>query len=167
MQLPRETLTASLQAYIDQIPFVRPLGILVNRASKGSVSLKMRPQKGLQNHLGTYQAGSIFTLAEAAGGTLCGTFLDLSNNLLITRKGEIAFLKATDQELIAEANLEEVLIQGALTELKESKKVDVPVLVSIQTTDGESVAACNFIYYLRLGIPRQFSPKPSSMNSYD
>ena len=161
MQSSEKELITSLQSYVDQIPFVRPLTIQVEQASQGSVSLSMKPLKGLLNHFETYQAGSIFTLAEVAGGTLCGTFLDLSKNLLITKKGEIAFLKAASEKLVAEARMDQNLIKRTLSELEKSKKIDAPVSVFINTANGEPIAECHFVYYLRFGIPRTFSSKQS------
>ncbi len=154
---PASLTLESLQAYIDRIPFVRPLGIRVKHAEYGSVSLAMNPAQGLLNHFKTYQAGSLFTLAEVAGGTLCGTFLNLSENLLITKKGDISFLKATSKELIAEAKADPLLIEKTLTQLKESKKADLPVSVVIKTVDSDSICECHFIYYLRVGFPKVFS----------
>jgi len=165
MQLPSNELNSALQAYINQMPFVCPLGISVKEASRGFVSLSLKPARGLLNHFETYQAGSIFTLAEVTGGVLCGTFLNLSENLLITKKGEIAFLKATSKELIAEAVLEKNLIENTLSELKETKKADIKISVTIKTNDGEPVSECHFIYYLRLGIPKMFKGQSSVRTS--
>lgn len=166
MPISQSDLISSLQAYMDQMPFVRPLGIFIKEASKGSVSLSLKPGKALFNHFETYQAGSIFTLAEVTGGVLCGTFLDLSQNLLITKKGEIAFLKATSKELIAEAAFGKELIESTLQELKKAKKANVEISVTIKTSDGEPVSECHFIYYLRIGIPTVFI-KSSSVKSHD
>lgn len=166
MKTPKTLLIESLQAYLNQIPFVQPLGIVVKQAEQGFVSLTMEPAKTLLNHFETYQAGSLFTLAEVTGGTLCGTFLDLSKNLLITKKGEISFLKATSKALVAEAKLDSDQIKNALIQLKESKKTDFPVTVVIKTGDSEVISECHFIYYLRIGIPEVFL-KPSSVKSHD
>lgn len=138
------------------MPFVKPMGIRVAEARKGFVSVRMKPQQSLFNQMATYQAGSLFTLAEVAGGLFCGTFLDLSKNFLITKKSEILFERATSEELVAESLLAEEAAQKVLAELAERKKIDFPVEVHVKTISGEPILACRFVYYLRMGIPRSF-----------
>lgn len=153
-----DSLLTQLQGFIDQIPFARELGISVREARRGGVSLAVRPQEKLFNHFGTYQAGVLFTLAEVTGGALYGTFLDLSQNLVLTKQGEIEFQKTTAGELLSEAALEENEIERILSELRSQRKLDLPQPIFLNTREGQRVATARFSYYLRLGIPRSLTP---------
>ena len=152
-------LIAELQSFISQIPFVREVQVSVAKADKGFVQLSINPRPSLFNHFNTYQAGVIFTLAEITGGALCGTFVDLANNLLVTKRAEIDFFSNTDNVLIAEAKLEEVEVKQKLLNLQLKKKVELSVTVLIKSLNEEVIAKSFNSYYLRLGIPKSFHRK--------
>lgn len=136
------------------MPFVRPMGLVVTEARRGYVAVRMKADECLFSHRGAYQAGSLFTLAEVAGGVFVGTFLDLEENFLVTKRAEIDFLRPSGKDLITELTIGEEEIEKVLAELKVKKKMDYPVKVSVRSCDSEPVLDCRFIYYLRSGMPR-------------
>lgn len=148
-----ENLQAGLEAFLNRIPFLRAVPMTIAEARRGFVSLVVKSSPALFNHFQTYQAGSIFTLAEVAGGVLCGTFLDLSENLLLTKRGGIDFKRGTSQDLCGQAELSEETITKVLKELATRKKTDIEIPVVIREKSGGVIAECRFLYYLRVGIP--------------
>lgn len=150
-------LLAELQAFIDQIPFAKRLSFSVVTAKKGHVVLSLAPQSNLFNHFNTYQAGVIYTLAEVTGGALCGTFLNLKDNLVLTKRGEIDYLKGTNKGLRSEALLDESSVVEVISSLTDSRKTDLTINISIKTEEWLEVAQCRFFYYLRRGIPRSLN----------
>jgi acyl-coenzyme A thioesterase PaaI-like protein len=126
----------------------------VAEAKKGFVSVRLSADRALMSHLGTYQAGSLFTLAEVTGGLAVGTFVDLSKNLLLARGGKIDFREGVGEDLLSEARVEEEDIAKALSGLSGRKKTDVSIAVALRTVSGKVVAESEFKYYVRLGIPR-------------
>ncbi len=156
LQPATDLLAKQLQSFIDGMPFGREVGISILEARRGRVCLEMDSKPKLMNHFGTYQAGALFTLAEITGGVLCGTFLDLSKNFLITKTGEIEFLKACSGQVYGRSELAEDKIEKANRLLLNSKKADVSVKALLQDAEGNSIAVCRLVYYLRLGLPAQF-----------
>lgn len=150
-------LIRSLQSFVDEIPFAKAIGIKVTAAQKGFVETHVYPSKHLFSHFGTYQAGVYFTLAEVTGGLLCGTFLDLTGNLLITKKSEIKFDNSVGDSLISSATLPPSSIEKLLSELDARKKSNILVDVFINSLSGKPIAKCHNEYYLRIGIPKSFT----------
>ena len=152
-----DALVRSLQSFVENIPFAKGLNLKVNSARAGFVEVRLEPSPHLFNHFGTYQAGVYFTLGEITGGLLCGTFLDLSKNLLITQNSAIEFGQAADGILTATAEAALLDIEKLLAHLKAKKKASTSIDVAIKSLNGKAVAHCRNEYYLRLGIPRSFS----------
>jgi len=145
----------NLQSFVDKIPFARSLKLQVGDSKKGFVQTCVDPSPLLFNHFETYQAGVYFTAGEITGGLLCGTFLDLRNNLIITKSSKILFQRPTNETLILTAELDEKFIIGdILSTLSTLRKTTVSVNVYIKTPTGKVVAICSNEYYLRQGIPR-------------
>ena len=157
MERTEPDLLSDIQKFVDQIPFAKEIGLIVAQAKKGFVSLKLCPQIRLFNHFKTYQAGALFTLAEVTGGALCGTFMDLSKNLVLTKRGEINFKQAANSEVFSEAFLEEKTINEVLLNLEVFKKMDLPIEIRLKTLEGQILAYCRLCYYLRYRIPRSFA----------
>ena len=152
-------LVAKLQVFVDKIPFAESFNMKVVDAKRGSVKLSIDPKPALFNHFGTYQAGVYFTAAEITGGLVCGTFLDLSNHLLITQKSSISFEHATNEPLILTAEVSEEAIDGkVIPTLTIQRKTILPVNIFVKTPSGQVIAECQSDYYLRLGIPKIFIP---------
>ena len=152
-------LISELQAYIDGMPFAKGFRFRVEEARRGFVRVALKPAENFFNHFGTYQAGVICTLAEITGGSLCGTFHELTQNFLITKLTQVKFERATHDTLVAEASLEERAIQERLSNLQNQRKTDVEVSVQIKTPAGEQIATSLGLYYLRVGFPSRFESK--------
>lgn len=148
-----------LQAYIDQMPFTKPLGFKVAEARRGFVRVTAQPQPKLFNHFGTYQAGVLCVLAEITGGVLCGTFHDIFENFLITKQTQVKYERATHLAVTAEASLDEASILKILSLLERQRKTDVEADIVIKTGESEIIARSKGLYYLRVGIPDRFDSK--------
>ena len=159
------SLIENLQSLVQSIPFAKGMNLKVGKARKGFVEMCLNPSNQLFNHFKTYQAGVYFTLAEITGGLLCGTFTDLTKNLLITKKSEIEFGHAVDSTLISVAELALSDIERLLGNLETKRKTSVLMDVFIKSLDGKEVAKCQNEYYLRLGIPRSFATNQRAMRS--
>ena len=146
-----------LQQFVDRIPFAKNLSLRVSEARLGFVRTTITPNVMLMNHLGTYQAGVFFTMAEITGGLLLGTIFDLDKQFLITRKSSIIFEAAVNSQLVAISQLEERLSKTLVEQLASKKKLDIIVNVSIKTTENESVAQAEHHYYLRHRMPKSMS----------
>ena len=138
------------------MPFAAHVPMTVREARRGFVVVEIVPQSDLFNHFGTYQAGVLLTLSEVTGGILCGTFLDLAQNLLITRKTEFSFTENTHTVIRAEAALDNTAIETVLAEVNKKRKAVLSVNVGIKNESGRSVGTGINEYYLRLGMPKSF-----------
>lgn len=151
------TLLTSLQALINRMPFSVQVPMTVHEAHRGFVVVEITPRSNLFNHFGTYQAGVLLTLTEVTGGILCGTFLDLTQNLLITRKTEFSFAENTNMTIRAEAAFDSVRMEAVLAQVTNKRKATISVDVRIKSESGRSIGTGVNEYYLRLGIPRSFA----------
>lgn len=129
----------------------------VDSARRGLVEVRIEPSHQLFNHYNTFQAGVCFTLAEITGGLLCGTFLDLTKNLLITKKSEIKFNHVVGNTLMSIAELAANDIEKLLDQLTAKRKISITINVSIKSLNGKVAGQCRNEYYIRLGIPRSFT----------
>ena len=142
--------------FLNKTPFAKELGFEILNAERGFICLRFNPQERFLNHLGTCQAGAIFALSEITGGLLCGTFLDLDKNFLITKKAGISFDNIADSVLISEASLPEEKINEVILLLNRKRKIDFDVAVLIKDDKGRQISKGQNSYYVRLGIPRSF-----------
>jgi|GEM_PF-1207886 len=150
-------LHAQLQAFIEQMPFVRQFDLQINKAQRGLIEVAMKPFPALFNHFKTYQAGACFTLAEVTGGLACGTFIDLADTFLVTKRIEISYIYPSDQALIATAEVSTGMIERTLSTLNKKNKTTLVVEVVVKDKDQNIIVRTSNEYYLRKGIPRSFT----------
>jgi uncharacterized protein (TIGR00369 family) len=134
-----------------QIPFLKKVGLVVEDISRGKIKLTIPYDANNLNHLGTYQGGVYLTLAEAAGGSLVATLVDLSDTLLLARECHLRFGEPAKRSLSFEGSFEEREVKKILGQLKRNLKMDVVVQVKLLNENGNVAAEGSVTYYLRQG----------------
>lgn len=136
--------------FIEQkVPFFRRVGIVVESIAAGKIKLAISFDPNNLNHLGTYQAGVYMTLAEAAGGALLATILDLSDTLLLTKECQLKFGEPAKNYLSYEGTMDINESDEIIKRLEDKRKVDVPINVILLNEAGRKAAEAVIIYYLR------------------
>lgn len=95
-------------------------------------------------------------ISEVTGGAMCGTFLDLTKNLLITKRSEIDFIGNSSERIVSEAIMKEEMIDQFLENLATKKKMNLQVEVLIKSNHEQLIVRSVHDYYVRLNIPRLF-----------
>ena len=145
-----------VQSFIERIPFASQFNISVQNSERGRLRLELLPKPSHFNHFGTYQAGVLFMISEVTGGAMCGTFLDLTKNLLITKRSEIDFIGNSSERIVSEAIMKEEMIDQFLENLATKKKMNLQVEVLIKSNHEQLIVRSVHDYYVRLNIPRLF-----------
>ena len=135
----------------NKIPFFKKVGISVETISLGKIKLSIPFDSNNLNHLGTYQAGVYLTLAEAAGGALLATVLDLSDVLLLTKECHLKFGEPAKKYLSYEGGIDIKEAEKIIQLLEEERKVNIPLEITLLNEQGRMAAEASVIYYLRTG----------------
>jgi len=135
----------------NKIPFFKKVGISVETISLGKIKLSIPFDSNNLNHLGTYQAGVYLTLAEAAGGALLATVLDLSDVLLLTKECHLKFGEPAKKYLSYEGGIDIKEAEKIIQRLEEERKVNIPLEITLLNEQGRMAAEASVIYYLRTG----------------
>ncbi len=88
------------------VPFIRTLGISVDRIAPGEAAASLASRPEIHNHLGTLHAGAVYTLAEtASGGVVLSIFGDLmARGLFVALKeARVVHHRAAPGDATAEA----------------------------------------------------------------
>jgi len=132
------------------VPFAGYLGISVASVDAQAATARVAEAPHLNNHVGTFHAGAIFTLCEsAAGAALAGALLPvIMQTRFVVRDARVNYLKPAKGTLLAQAALVDEAAT-VLDELKRLGRADVVVDVSARTHDGQVVAKASFNWSLK------------------
>ena len=121
---------------IVQIPFVKHLGIL-----QQDDRLWLPPDTVLQNHIGTFHAGVIYTLAETASGmALTRDFPKLAGNVTaLLRSSEIRYKSPVKTTLYATAQIDKTEAETFLHRLEKRGRASIRVQVVVQDVKNSTV----------------------------
>lgn len=147
-------LSSNLQFFCQKIPFFSYLRPSISDARPGFIKVTVQPSNTLFNHLGTFQAGVIFTLLEVSGGLAVATILNLLENLIITKKVDIEFSNTTNNKLIAEVQLSSDALDAIGRIGSKTKKENIVVEVCLIDEFEMKIAKAKCYYYLRSGLPK-------------
>ncbi|OGW84474.1 MAG: hypothetical protein A3C35_03010 [Omnitrophica bacterium RIFCSPHIGHO2_02_FULL_46_11] len=135
----------------NKIPFFKKVGVLVEMIAPGKIKLGVPYDSNNLNHFGAFQAGVYLTLAEAAGGALLATILDLSDVLLLTKECHLKFGEPAKKYLSYEGLLEVKESEKIMQELVKKQKIDFPMDITLLNENGKMAAEARVTYYLRTG----------------
>lgn len=131
----------------EALPYVRKLGVKLQRFDPFAVELLLPFDIGNTNHLGTAHAGALYTFAETVGGAfLLST--GIVEGILAVRQGAIEYLKPVSSDLIgkAAATREEVL--RWYETYKNTGRVDMPLKIELVLLPSLATAARAEILYV-------------------
>jgi thioesterase domain-containing protein len=138
------------------VPFAKLLGVSVERLDETGAQARVDEVAHLNNHVGTFHAGVIFTTCEAASGAaLAGALLpSIMRTRFVVRDARITYLKPAKGQLVAHAALAREAA-SVLAELEREGRAEVAVEVTAHAAaeDGSEplhVATACFDWHLRL-----------------
>jgi thioesterase domain-containing protein len=139
----------SLQQVLDQVPFIRHLGVQVEDYSPGRVVLSLATEPTAANHVGTMHAGALFALAEVAASAACATHEDLLGLRLRARGAEVRYRQSAGGQVTAHAEITDEMAASVLEGLAAGGKAELVVPVEILDGRGATVARVTGRYGFR------------------
>jgi uncharacterized protein (TIGR00369 family) len=137
------------------VPFAKLLGIAIDTIDEQAASAALEPAAHLNNHVGSFHAGAIFTACDtASGAALAGALLPvIMKTRYVVRDASITYLKPAKGRLVAEGRLTRPAAD-VLADLERDGRTDVVVEVIARVDDPSSaplqVARATFTWNLRL-----------------
>lgn len=130
----------SIQAILDNIPFVAKAGVRCEEYAPGSVTLSLPDHRSNHNHAGSLHTGALFTLAETAGSAACATHPDLAGYQLMAKGFGIQFRTAAQGGVRARCQLTPEMARTVLWGVTTTGRADLEVPVEVTDARGEIVA---------------------------
>ena len=136
------------EANWEMIPFLRHSGVIVEKAERGYVKIRM-PFEPNVNHVGMMYAGALFTLAEVPGGTLFITTFDPKRFYPIVKNLNIRFRRPAMTDVSVEVRISEEQASQVLAEAEKNGKADYSWQCELVDVNGEVVAITENEYQIR------------------
>lgn len=131
-----------------EIPFVKKVGIEKDQA--GHLTLGF--DESIQNHLQTFHASALFTLAESASGVvLQDCFPDLVGRVIpVMRDAQIRYKKPAVKSITAFPTLSEESISKFREQLDRKKRSTITVEVTVKDSDDVIVCVGSFNWFVQI-----------------
>ncbi len=133
----------------EAVPFFKHIGLRLKNVDKDSVTLSLPPAEFLKNHIGTYYAACIFTVAEACGGAIFALKADPLKYIIILKGFSINFLKPVTEEITCTLKVTDEEMKRVLNMVDEKGKYDWTIPLEIKNQEGKTVASATGIYHIR------------------
>ncbi len=145
-----QSLSEKLERHLyTKLPLVEALGCRVDEASPGHVKLSMMKSKIVTNHFGTFHAAALYAFAETVGGALFTSVIDMDENTLIARRGEINYLKMVTDEARSAADISTEEVERIKAEVSEKGRTQFRYLVVVKNQDNDTACEVAFDFILR------------------
>jgi uncharacterized protein (TIGR00369 family) len=133
------------------VPFAKLLGIKIDAIESGIAKSRVVELPQLNNHVGSFHAGVIFTLCESASGAaLTSTILPIiMQTRFVVRHALITYVKPASAEITATATLVGEP-STVLEDLRKNGSTDVEIDVRACTSTQVVVAKATFTWHLKL-----------------
>ena len=142
----------SVQALINalrSVPYLATLGITVEQARPGRVTLKLPLSEPLKDHSGGMHTSAVFAAGEAAAGVAVGTHPVLATITSLQKATGIKYLQRATTDITASAALDDTFVADVQRGLKETGRTEADVIVAIYDARGRQVAEVVAVYTFR------------------
>ena len=130
------------------IKILEKMGIRILDFKKQSVKI-MLPKEPNVNHLGTVYAGSLFSLADFAGGVLFFASFDHKKYYILLKDMTITFKKYATTDITVEASLTPDQAEGIKRIADEAGKADWPLDLELKDEQGNICCIVHGNFQLR------------------
>jgi thioesterase domain-containing protein len=138
-----------LVGYLERaIKIIEKMGIRILDLEKRSVRI-MLPKEPNVNHVGTVYAGSLFSLADFAGGILFFASFDYKKYYILLKEMAIAFKKPATTDITVEASLTLEQADGVGRIADQAGKADWPVDFELKDEQGNVCCIVHGDFQLR------------------
>jgi acyl-coenzyme A thioesterase PaaI-like protein len=141
-----------LKAMLGQVvPFARHVGVEITEIGPGTATVRLPEGGHLLNHVGTQHAAALYAAAEAASGAaMASVFGEMIGRATpLARSAQIAYLKPARGPIDARANVSGKA-EELLAALEANGRVEFPVEVALDGTNGVRVAEVTVAWHVRM-----------------
>jgi len=130
------------------IKIIEKMGIRILDFQKYSVKIIL-PKEQNVNHLGTVYAGSLFSLADYAGGVLFFATFDLKKYYPILKEVTITFKKPGTTDITCEASMSPAQAEQIKSITDETGKADWVLDLELKDEKGDVCSIVHGIFQMR------------------
>ena len=131
------------------VPLLKTMDFRINKTETGYVECEMGGPKVLLNHMGTFYAGAVFSLGEAAGGVLIITHEALRKYLVIAKAASIEYLKPVKKMAVATGRLPVETVEAMVAEFEKTQRAATSVDMEIHNENGDLAARMKIEYVMK------------------
>ena len=139
---------AALSSFLEQIPYTRDLGLVIEHAGDGEVRMSLPDQPATRNLAGSLHAGALFTFGETLAGVAAG-MRTFERAFPFARRAEIRYRRPGRGALCGRARVADDEIARVLAELERDGRSQLAVSVVLEDADGQTVAELTIEYAFR------------------
>jgi thioesterase domain-containing protein len=127
------------------IKIIDKMGMRILDFEKQSVKV-MLPKEPNVNHIGTVYAGSLFSLADFAGGVLFFSAFDIRKYFPLLKEVTITFKRPATTDITVEASMTPEQAEGIKNITDETGKADWPLDLELKDEQGNicCIVHCTF-----------------------
>jgi thioesterase domain-containing protein len=130
------------------IKIIEKMGMRILDFQKHSVKIKL-PKEPNINHLGTVYAGSLFSLADYAGGVLFHASFDGKKYYPLLKEVTIAFKKPATTDITVEASMSPAQAEQIKNIADETGKADWVLDLELKDAKGDICCIAHGIFQMR------------------
>lgn len=130
------------------IQIIEKMGMRIVDFQKQSVKIVL-PKEPNVNHLGTVYAGSLFSLADYAGGVLFYATFEIRKYYPLLKEVTIAFKKPATTDITVEASMPSAKAEQIKKITDETGKADWDLDLELKDTKGEVCCIVHGIFQMR------------------
>jgi uncharacterized protein (TIGR00369 family) len=143
---------AALSSFLEQIPYTRDLGLVIEHVGDGEVRMTLPDQPATRNLAGSVHAGALFAFGETVAGVAAG-MRTFERAFPFARRAEIRYRRPGQGALFGRARVAADEIARVVEELEREGRSQLAVSVVLEDEGGQTVA--------ELTIEYAFRPRPS------
>ncbi|MEN6319955.1 MAG: YiiD C-terminal domain-containing protein [Syntrophaceae bacterium] len=130
------------------INIIEKMGMRIVDFQKQSVKIVL-PKEPNVNHLGTVYAGSLFSLADYAGGVLFYATFDIKKYYPLLKEVTIAFKKPATTDITVEVSMPSVQAEQIKKITDETGKADWDLDLELKDEKGDICCVAHGIFQMR------------------
>jgi len=139
---------AALSPLLEQIPYTRDLGLVIDHVGDGEVRMTLPDQPATRNLAGSVHAGALFAFGATAACVAAGT-RTFERAFPFARRAEIHYRRPGQGALCGRARVGPDEIARVLEELEREGRSQLAVSVVLEDADGRTVAELTIEYAFR------------------
>jgi thioesterase domain-containing protein len=130
------------------IKIIEKMGMRILEFQKHSVKIILPKELNI-NHIGTVYAGSLFSLADYAGGVLFYSSFDIKKYYPVLKEVTIAFKKPGTTDITCEASMSPAQVEQIKSITDETGKADWVLDLELKDTKGDICSIVHGIFQMR------------------